>query len=173
MFFNKSYSLNTKITLSFLTLGFIFLSILFIQIIPNLQEEQEQYKKREIGHMVSLTKEQLKLAVELLTHSSVSRRNEINALLKNLLEKNILKDTLEENIIDIKALKEESKCDVFYLDEKQTIQDDILKLLNSDGIKAYYGEQNHMCPKIIKKLYYLKTFKNNRKIVLECEPKTI
>ena len=69
----KYYSLNTKITLSFTLLGLLLLLILFIQIIPNMQEEQSKFKKNQIEHMITLTNEQLKLAVELLLHSSDSK----------------------------------------------------------------------------------------------------
>lgn len=45
MSLNKAYSLNTKITFSFIILGFLLLTILFIQIIPNMKKKQKIEKK--------------------------------------------------------------------------------------------------------------------------------
>ena len=64
----KTYTLNTKITLSFTILGFFLMAILFIQIIPNMISEQKEYKRNQIESIVTLTTGQIKMGVQLLIH---------------------------------------------------------------------------------------------------------
>lgn len=163
---SKSYSLNTKITFSFIALGFILLSILFIQIIPNMQEEQKKYKTNEIVHMIALTKEQVKLAIELFTHSRVSRFEKIEAKLAHTIIKNT-----ENSKVNFKSIISESKCEAYFLEDKKTkLSSAVLDLLKEDGLKTYMEEQTHMCPKRIKKIFFIKTLSNKKRVVIDCNP---
>ncbi len=163
----KPYSLNTKITLSFIALGFILLAILFMQIVPNMQEEQKRYKNTEIEHMITLTKGQIKLAVELLVHSRESRLEKIESKLNSVVDKYTF-----DGSIDVKSISNDSKCDVyFYEEKKRSFSDKTLNLLRGDGLKISTENQSHMCPKLIKRVFYIKTLEANRRVVLECNPK--
>lgn len=165
MSISKSYSLNTKITLSFVALGFLLLSILFIQIIPNMEEEQKRDKKNEIENMIELTNEQIKLAVQLLIYSREEKIEKIEIGLNNIIEKYDSK-----SLKVLKNIEVESKCKAsFYKDRVDVFSKDIKDLLVGEGIKIYTQKQEHMCPKKIEKFYFLKTLKDKRKIILECK----
>lgn len=164
MSFPKSYSFNTKITLSFITLGFLLLSILFIQILPNMQEEQKKHKKNEIENMIALTNEQIKLAVQLLVYSREAKVEKIEINLNNIVEKYDYKNSkILENI------ENETNCKVdFYGNKIDSISKELKSLLHTEGLKIYLDQEEHMCPKKIEKFYFIKSLKDKRKILLEC-----
>lgn len=157
MAFPKTYSLNTKITLSFMVLGFFLLSILFVQIIPNMKKEQQESKKNQIEHMITVTNEQLKLAVELLIHSRESRLNKIETEINQIIYDNNF-DTYE-------------KCE-FYSKEKASklLNKNELHLLKNDHLSFYTGEEEHMCPKSTKTILYSKILDNGKEIIAKCNP---
>lgn len=123
MSISKSYSLNTKITLSFVALGFLLLSILFIQIIPNMEEEQKRDKKNEIENMIELTNEQIKLAVQLLIYSREEKIEKIEIGLNNIIEKYDSK-----SLKVLKNIEVESKCKASFYKDRVDVFSKILKI---------------------------------------------
>lgn len=153
----KSYSLNTKITISFTILGLFLLSILFIQIIPNMQEEQKESKKNQIEHMITLTNEQLKLAVELLIHAKDYRANEISIEINKLLGS--------------EKYQSSKICNFYSLNEaKNVLEKNEFNSLVDDKLVFIMEEEEHMCPKMTTSILFSKTLENNEKIVAKCNP---
>ena len=153
----KYYSLNTKITLSFTLLGLLLLLILFIQIIPNMQEEQSKFKKNQIEHMITLTNEQLKLAVELLLHSRDSRIKEIEIEINEIIRN--------------KKINASRKCELYsYAEARKVLSKNEFISLREDKLVFYTGNQEHMCPKRAESILYSKILKSGKRIVAKCNP---
>lgn len=157
MHISKNYSLNTKISITFTLLGLFLLIILFVQIIPNMQEEQREYKKNHIENMINVTNEQLKLAVRLLVDSHKP----------GLID---LKSNIED-IINSEKLRSNGTCNIYSFDEaKKLLQVDEYLSLRENELVFYKGQQKHMCPKATKSILYLKKLENNQSIVAKCNP---
>jgi len=159
MSISKHYSLNTKISITFTFLGLFLLIILFVQIIPNMQEEQREAKKNQIENMITITNEQLKLAVKLLLHSRESEiielKSKIDVLINNK-EKDLTKKC-------ISYTKEEAKK-VLSLDEYSSLKENKLVF--------YKGQQKHMCPQNAKSILYLKKLHKDQEVVFKCKPRS-
>ena len=154
---SKYYSLKTKISVTFTLLGLFLLLILFVQIIPNMQAEQKESKKNQIEHTITITNEQIKLAVKLLVHS---RESEI-------LE---LKSKIDE-IMNSKKSSLNDKCNIYSLEEaKKSLAINEYLSLKENKLVFYKGHQEHMCPKTTKSILYLKKLENNQRVVAKCNP---
>lgn len=153
----QTYSLNTKITLSFTALGLFLLLILFVQIIPNMKMEQQESKKNQIEHMITVTNEQLKLAVELLIHSRESKHNKIETEINQIIYDNKF-DTYK-------------KCEFYSKDEAfKSLNKNELNSLSNMHLSFYTGEEEHMCPKTTKSILYSKILDNGKEIIAKCNP---
>ncbi|WP_072681335.1 sensor histidine kinase [Arcobacter sp. LA11] len=175
----KSYSLNTKITLTFTILGLVLLAILFIQIIPNMQDEQKEYKKNQIEHMITLTNQQIKLGVQLLIHEKETKTNEIESFLKTRVNE-FLKNVENEKNIELKNLSDDLKCKIYIVDNHDKTlysshNNSLLinkELLKNDKVLIYRKKQEHMCPKRAESIFYSRSIKEGKEtLVTKCEPK--
>ncbi len=167
MSLNKAYSLNTKITFSFIILGFLLLTILFIQIIPNMKKKQKIEKKNHIENMITLTNEQLKLATKLIIYSRQSKIKEVQSKLNSIIEKSILKFETKEQLLT--NLNKKEGCDFFFLDDnKNNLLKEQKLLLEIDKLTLYSGNKKHMCPKATQDFFYTKKINNNT-LVTRCD----
>lgn len=176
---HKSYSLNTKITLSFTILGLLLLAVLFIQIIPNMQNEQQEYKKNQIENMITLTSQQIKLGVKLLIHGRETKVNEIESFLRVKVN-SFLKNLDYNKEIKLEGLKENLDCNIYIIDNKSNTllsnSTNILtinekELIKDDKLSFYIKEQEHMCPKSTQSIIYSKNIIGQEKtIVTKCQP---
>jgi len=162
----KNYSLNTKITFLFLLLGFVLLTILFIQIIPKMKEEQKKEKKHKIERMITLTNEQLKLAIELIIHSKKAKVTEIETQLKTYMDKNILKYKDSNQLLQ--NLNRKQGCKFTYLDKGLYKSPENQKRFIKDELVMYTGKQEHMCPKFTKEFIYTRSLTDGKSLVAQC-----
>lgn len=180
----KSYSLNTKITLSFTILGFLLIAILFIQIIPNMQSEQKEYKRNQIERMVTLTTGQIKLGVQLLVHERERRLHEIELFFKNKIEyliknKNIKSTKKKE--FELKNLAKEINCNIYTVDNQKNtlfstnnllLNEEKNALISNENLSFFRKKQEHMCPKKTEDILYSKYLKSiDETLVFECKPR--
>lgn len=175
------HSLNTKITLAFITIGFILLAILFIQILPRLTTEQKVQKEHQIEHMLLLTKNQIKFAVELLLNHRKERINEIslwfNEYTSEATERLNIKPLGQNHILE--QLKEQTSCDAYILNSlNQTMTKTALfdldeekkRQLQHNNLIFFTDNQRHMCPQQTRSILYQRPLENNSHLVLECNP---
>ena len=169
MSFPKQYSFNTKVLISFILLGFILLAILFVQIIPNMQEEQKKVKKNQIEHMISLTNEQLKLAVQLLLHSRNSKINSITSEIDSLLDKYQIEYKTTNEIL--RNLNAKESCSFYSKEEAlNKISKRELSFFKKQKLIFYHKEQKHMCPKQVESFFYNTQLENGKDIYVMCKP---
>lgn len=176
----KNYSLNTKITLSFIALGFILLAILFIQIIPSMIEEQKEHKKHQMEHMISLTQNQLKFAIQLLINASKAKEaslmNKINDEIFPFVNRLKIDSNNTKSLLEEISLK--TQCKSYLLENNKNAYknniDDLSKnkinQLEDKKLFYYTKSQKHMCPKKTKSILFGHPINNEKKIVLECSP---
>jgi len=87
----KNFSLNIKVFLSFLILGFSLLTILFLLIIPKMEEEQQQSAQNKLEQMIQQTKEQVIMAGKSIEMQSKLEKSETKYKLKlDILKNNTL-----------------------------------------------------------------------------------
>jgi len=179
----KTYTLNTKITLSFIILGFFLIAILFIQIIPNMQEEQKEYKRNQIESMITLTNEQIKLGVQLLLQERERKIEKVELFLKNEIDnfvknKNIKTSKSREEELNIIA--KEINCNIYTLNnQKETLfstnslflDENKKELISNEKLTFFKKKQEHMCPKDIESILYSKDIDDIQEtVVIECRP---
>ena len=176
----KLHSFNKKITFSFIILGFILLGILFIQIIPNMQEEQRVYKKHQMEHMIVLTKNQLQFAIELLKNERKNRVNKIRQKLDNEIKPFVhLLNNTENKQETLLKLQKQTQCDAFILNGlNQTLYKTEINDLSAEKKENIQNElvffskkQKHMCPKSVTRIMYWQPLSNTKKLLIDCDPK--
>lgn len=183
---NKITSLGTKIVISFVILAIFLLAILFILIVPKMQKEQVDYTTSQIEHMISLTNQQLKLAVKFLIKHSNDQRKEIESNIYYEVDKiqyNIANiQSLERiNKIVIKASKnlackihilDENKKAIFKTNEDKNIEALKHSLKDKTWHRVLLNKEEMVCPSYAKRILYLeKINKTKNSLVLSCNPK--
>ena len=168
----KYYSLNTKITISFTILGFLLLALLFIQIIPNMQDEQKENKRQQIEHTIDLTNQQIKLAVQLLIHQKETKKDKLELFLKTELNSTFEKINNKNKEFELEKLSKKLNCEVYTFPKNKSSFSNYKKdFILEDKLSFYTEKQEHMCPKSAKSLIYSSYLKEfNEMVVLECNP---
>ena len=173
-------SLNKKIIFAFVFLGLFLLAILFVQIVPTMQKEQIEYKKKQIDNMIYLTTQQLKLATKALSEQSKSKREYKRSIIQSKVE-NIESKLHNSNRATqkqyINEIAKEIGCGVYVFDEnKNTLFQTIDEPLNLSELKANdwtvlaKNEQKIVCPKPLKGIYFTKISKHHT-IAFACKSK--
>jgi len=159
------------------------MAILFIQIIPNMQEEQKEYKRNQIESMITLTNEQIKLGVQLLLQERERKIEKVELFLKNEIDnfvknKNIKRSKSREEELNIIA--KEINCNIYTLNnQKETLfstnslflDENKKELISNEKLTFFKKKQEHMCPKDIESILYSKDIDDIQEtVVIECKP---
>ena len=176
----KVLSLNAKITLAFITIGFILLFILFVQIIPRLIIEQKEQKIHQMEHMIILTQNQLKFARELLINE---RKESISRIEKWFHKQSAQSVVLLNQGIDtpnvLETLSRKTSCNSYVLDKNKTtlyeesnssLSIEKKLLLEKKTLHFFTSNQLHMCPKKTHSLLFQTFLDNGNRLILECQP---
>jgi len=139
----NSYSLNIKVIFSLFILACFLLCILFLLEIPKMHKEQHDYTKKQIEQIITLTKEQIKIANKAIFIQKKLEKN-INNLeedIKTSLQKsfnltyNIHKGKIYLLYLNQKYINEEDTA--LYTNDK-TLQDKKYKISNISNVKNIY-----------------------------------
>ena len=134
----KSFSLNIKVFLSFLVLGFLLLTVLFLLIIPRMQQEKYDLAQIQMERMIDLTKEQVILAGKSIEMQSI-------------LEIKQVKYKLERDLAKNNSLPEE--CSVELLPNNKNI---VLNIWQKEYITDRFTKRNYY------NIFYTKSTEQNR-----------
>jgi two-component sensor histidine kinase len=168
-------SLNKKIALIFISLGFFLLCILLVQIIPNMNKEQEVYTKKHIDNIIYLTTQQLKLAKKSLYQESINReeyyKSIVEVKIENLESKIGVASTTEINTY-IKKIEKELNANIFIVDENQNVLEssptqkvNLQKIINK-GWSKESSTKPTVCPSRSNEVFYLKELSNSKNKIL-------
>jgi len=177
----KYKSLNVKIALIFVALGFFLLIVLFVLIVPKMEKEKTEHTKQQIDNIIMLTTQQLKLTTKFIHVYGENRRDSIKSLLENKME-NIQHRLL--NIEDknkytyINDVSKQLKCDLSILDKNKEI---VFSTSNNRFNTKYITEQKWhivksdkqtVCPTSAAQIIYsLKSNIKDESLVLACNPR--
>jgi len=141
----KSFSLNIKVFLSFLVLGFLLLTVLFLLIIPRMQQEKYDLAQIQMERMIDLTKEQVILAGKSIEMQSI-------------LEIKQVKYKLERDLAKNNSLPEE--CSVELLPNNKNI---VLNIWQKEYITDRFTKRNYY------NIFYTKSTEQNRIKKVKCD----
>lgn len=159
-------SFNTKIIFSLFLLGIFLLSILFIQIIPNLQNTQRENIKNQIQHMTLLTTQQIKLAIELIKNHEEQQKQKLQSIFYNATNKAFQSlNNYKKLVTTLQTLEKETKCKVYHNENKEKFA-----FLKNNTVTYVFQNVNHTCPRKIEKILYKLSF-DNQTFTLSCNPK--
>lgn len=177
----KTSSLATKIFLSFFALGFFLLTILFLQIIPNFQEQERKHVVKQINSMIFLINQQLILTSLSIKNSGASRREELKSIIE-LEAKRIHNSIIEES--DYKHLtkpintfnSKKISCNTSIIDkeknvlfqvQEQSFKDVDLKI---DDFVRVDKKSKYVCPTGYRQFFYTKEIKFlDKYLVITCD----
>lgn len=179
----KINSLNSKIFLSFFLLGIFLLSLLFLQIIPQMNKKEKEHTISQIENMIYLTNQQIKLVMQSKKNNGEIRREELKTIIKveanritKALELNFSKRIIENPFYQFTSQK--ISCNTSFLDEKKNIIVQTQKeefssfkntLLDSKFLRRDIKDK-YVCSTGIRKLYYMKKLKKNPNyLVISCD----
>ena len=177
----KYKSLNVKIALIFVALGFFLLFVLFVLIVPKMEKAKIEHTKQQIDNMIMLTTQQLKLTTKFIHFYGENRRDSIKSILENKMENiqhRLLSVEDKNRFTYIKDVAQQLKCDLSILDKnKQTI----FSTTNHDFNTEYITEKKWhtvksdkltVCPTSARQIIYsLTTNKKDESLVLSCNPR--
>ena len=155
----SKYSLNIKVIFALFTLASFLLCILFLLVLPKMQEDQYKHTKQQIEQMIALSKEQIQLAGKALymqTNLEISEKKYKYSLkIVNLTNK-----LNNEKNLNLSQLK--------YILEKNSINEKCFFMLKDKNLKKIYtNNQNTLTYKEFKPNYNKWTVylsKNNKNI---------
>lgn len=179
----KFNSFTTKVFLSFFLLGFFLLLILFLQIIPELQEREKKQAIKQIENMLDLINQQLIQASISIKNSGQARREELKSIMELETKKIYKSINNKENFLNLKtsddlfdskkiscniSILDKNKNIIFQKDEEsfENIKD---KLLINDFLRID-EKTKYVCPTGYRRLFYTKEIEiSNNYIVLSCD----
>lgn len=179
----KLSSINLKIFLSFLILAFLLLSILFIQIIPDMEEKEKNHTINQIENIIYLTNQQILLIASTLRNNDEIRVEEFKSIVK-LETKSIVKKieqlsslkNIQDNIFNFSSDKIICNNTILNRNKKTIYQrnvEDFSSLkekLEIDKFLKVDKFNDYMCSPKISKYYYTKSLKkHNSQLVISCD----
>jgi len=141
----KNFSLNIKIFVSFVALGLLLLTILFLFIIPRMEIEQQQIAQNKLEQMIQQTKEQVLIAGKSLN-------------IQSKLEKSETKYKLKLDILKNNPLPKECKQSLVPMSNTITL----------DIWKKEYLKDNSFSKRYYKNILYTKSTKKNMILQVIC-----
>lgn len=176
-------SLSTKIFISFILLGLFLLSVLLIQLIPNMQNEQKKYILNEIENITYLTTQQVILAEKAIKNNGIIKRDKLKSIME--LEANKIYNQINKinNIKDLSVIKyktnnKEASYNITILDKNKNVffqveKEDFSKIKDKLKINDFlrYDEKNeYVCSSGLRKFFYTKKLTNSGKyLVISCD----
>lgn len=178
---NKFKSLSSKISLTFVILGVFLVTILFLQIIPNMQKEQEDNLYKDIENYTYLTNQQIQLAEKSIKNYGRTRLDQIKGLLA--LESQRIVDNINKskkidlNDVFYKVQSKKITCnttilnqndEILYQNNKESFGEFISQLQNKSFLKKDF-DRDYICPIYTSKIFYKQDIKSlNQKLLLSC-----
>ena len=157
-------SLNKKIIFILLLLGLSLLLVLFVQIIPKMHKQQEDFTKQQIDNSIYLTTQQLKLATKALYQEGETKREYRKSIIETTVdnaEDKISNSSYENTQKYIDDLSNKLHCSVEITDKNQNIV---------EGWSYQQPTQKSMCPQSPNRIFYTKRIENtNKAILLSCK----
>jgi len=158
-------SVDKKILLVFILLGCSLLTILFIQIIPKMNQEQEKHTKEQIENTVYLTTQQLKLVAQSLQHEGRNRSNYKKHIIETTvddLEEKIQKNSLKDFSQNFLLVSKKLDCTINISDKNK-----------EEGWKYIYPQTKSICPQSPQKASYTRNLKEKaQSITISCNTNT-
>jgi len=142
----NNFSLNIKIFLSFLLLGLLLITILFLLIIPRMQNEKHKAAQNKLEQMIKLTKEQV-----LLAGKSIQMQSK--------LEKSESKYKIQLDILKNSPLPKE--CKTSYIPASKNI--------TLDTWKKEYIDDNSFSKRYYKNILYTASSRKNMILKVVCD----
>lgn len=179
-------SFSAKLSLSLLVLALALFAVLFVLIIPKMQQEQYDYKIQQIEQTISLNTQELKLAVDFIITdgktSSKRIKNELNFEIHKIKEEIAFLNKKETEIFLAKKEKE-LKCSINLLDDnnsfvytpKQNLdlgQSSFLKSKQESNKWHIFTkkEEENFCPSVTRHLVNAQELLENR-LLVSCNTK--
>lgn len=130
---NYSFSFNVKIAVALFLISLILTITLFLLVVPKMQKEQIESKKAEIEKLISVTKEQVNIAVKAIEMQSSLERSETRYKLEVELN-NIKKKAYDvDSLLSLVEKSSINKHCSYYIRNSRQIRKNII---NPDFIKA-------------------------------------
>ncbi|RXJ77783.1 histidine kinase dimerization/phosphoacceptor domain -containing protein [Arcobacter sp. F2176] len=176
-------SLNTKIFITFILLGLFLLSVLLVQLIPNMQNEQKNHISDEIENIIYLTTQQLILAEKAIKNNGIIKRDKLKSIMELEANKIYNKINKTNNIKDFSAIKyktnnKEAIFNISILDKNKNVifqveKEDFSKIkdkLKEDEFLRYDEKNEYVCSSGIRKFFYTKKLiKLNKYLIISSD----
>lgn len=160
----KNIPISLKIALIFSILGIFLLTILFVLILPKIEEKKYENAKKQIEQVVLLTNNQIALVANYLNSFSFNKGEKLKTELKHSIERINLDSNIKDKFKNLKKLLKNYNCEL----NTNTNLGENYSYFNWHKIKL--NNPVIMCPHPTHYLLY-KTKIDNNKINITCKSK--